>query len=117
VVLGPGPGPQALVRYLAGADAGAFWAAAGGFVSPNQDVDLAVYPDDITRSIARHLLQAGDGFHFDLSDTQAPEFGSTPGQGMPGILAEFLADPSDAEGTATRLQAAAEAAGRPVSAR
>jgi ABC-type glycerol-3-phosphate transport system substrate-binding protein len=116
VVLGPGPGPQALVGYLAGAEAGAVLAAAGGFVSPNEDVDLAVYPDDITRSIARQLLQAGDGFHFDLSDTQAPEFGSTPGQGMPGILAEFLADPSDAEGTATRLEGAA-AAGRPVSGR
>jgi alpha-glucoside transport system substrate-binding protein len=116
VVLGPGPGPQALVAYLAGPEAGAVSAAAGGFVSPNEDVDLAVYPDDITRSIARQLLQAGDGFHFDLSDTQAPEFGSTPGQGMPGILAEFLADPSDAEGTATRLEGAA-AAGRPVSGR
>jgi alpha-glucoside transport system substrate-binding protein len=114
VVLGTGPGPQALVRYLGGAAAGALWAAAGGFVSPNQDVDLAVYPDDITRSIARHLLQAGNGFHFDLSDSQIPEFGSTPGQGMPGLLAEFLADPSDAEGTANRLQAAAEVAGRPV---
>ena len=43
---------DALIRYLASPQAAAIWAAAGGFVSPNVNLGLAVYPDAITRSIA-----------------------------------------------------------------
>jgi alpha-glucoside transport system substrate-binding protein len=56
------------------------------------------------------VLEAGDAFRFDLSDLQPPEFGSTDGVGLPGLLQRFLADPNDVEGTATRLEAAAAAA-------
>jgi ABC-type glycerol-3-phosphate transport system substrate-binding protein len=99
-----------LVRFLASASAGQAWAALGGFVSPNEDVDLAVYPDDTTRRIARALLEAGDGFRFDLSDLQPAEFGSTTGTGMWEVLRGFLAHPDDIAGTAARLEAAAAAA-------
>ena len=34
------------------------WARLGGFISPNENVDLGAYPDDITRTIARSLLEA-----------------------------------------------------------
>ena len=100
----------ALLRFLASGEAGEIWAARGGFVSANQDVDLTVYPDDTTRNIARAVLEAGDGFRFDLSDLQPVEFGGTTDAGMWAVLRDFLADPSDIAGTAARLEAEATAA-------
>jgi alpha-glucoside transport system substrate-binding protein len=100
----------ALLRFLATGEAGEIWAARGGFLSANEDVDLTVYPDDTTRDIARALLEAGDGFRFDLSDLQPVEFGGTTGAGMWAALRDFLADPSDVDGTAARLEADAAAA-------
>ncbi len=110
VVMTPSEGASALLRYLASPEAGEIWAARGGFISPNEDVDLAAYPDVTTRRIARALLEAGDDFRFDLSDLQPVEFGGTTGAGMWGVLRDFLADPSDVPGTAARLDAAAAAA-------
>jgi alpha-glucoside transport system substrate-binding protein len=107
---------DALVRYLASAEAGELWAGFGGFLSPNEGVDLGAYPDDRSRAIARSLLEAGDGFRFDLSDQQPVDFGGTAGHGMLGILRDFVADPSDPAATARRLEeayvAASEAATR-----
>ena len=100
----------ALLQFLATGEAGEIWAARGGFISANEDVDLTVYPDDTTRDIARALLEAGDGFRFDLSDLQPVEFGGTTGAGMWAALRGFLADPSDIDGTAARLEADAAAA-------
>lgn len=99
-----------LLRFLATPEAAEIWAALGGFLSPNEDVDLTVYPDDTTRAIARALLEAGDNFRFDLSDLQPVEFGGTTDAGMWGVLRDFLADPSDPTGTAARLEAEATAA-------
>ncbi|HLM64996.1 MAG TPA: ABC transporter substrate-binding protein [Acidimicrobiales bacterium] len=96
-----------LLRFLASAEAGEAWAALGGFVSPNEDVDLAAYPDDVTRRIARSLLEAGDDVRFDLSDLQPVEFGGTTGRGMWSLLRDFVAVPGDVPGTAARLEAAA----------
>ncbi len=100
----------ALLRYLATPAAAAVWAVAGGFLSPNLDLDLAVYPDDLSRTVARNLIEAGDGFRFDLSDLQPAEFGSAPTSGMPGELRRFLTT-GDVAGTQQRLEAAAVAAG------
>jgi ABC-type glycerol-3-phosphate transport system substrate-binding protein len=100
----------ALLRFLATGEAGEIWAARGGFLSANEDVDLIAYPDDTTRDIARALLEAGDGFRFDLSDLQPVEFGGTTGAGMWAALRDFLADPSDIAGTMARLEADADAA-------
>lgn len=113
VLMRPEPGGEELVRFLATAEAGEIWAERGGFLSPNEDVDLSVYPDDRTRDIARALLEAGDGFRFDLSDLQPVEFGGTTGSGMWGILRELVADPGDppdVAGAAAGLEAAAVAA-------
>jgi alpha-glucoside transport system substrate-binding protein len=97
------------MRYLADPAGAAIWAAHGGFISPNQSLDLAVYPDALTRSIARRLIEAGDGFRFDLSDLQPAAFGSTPGAGMQAALREFLVT-RDVPATARRLERAAAAA-------
>lgn len=100
------PAGTALLRFLATPEAAALWAAEGGFLSPNLDLDLAVYPDDVTRATARMLLEAGDDFRFDLSDLQPASFGGTDGQGLFGELREFLVH-RDAARTAARLEAAA----------
>lgn len=96
----------ALMEFLAGPKAGDGLAGLGGFLSPNRRVNLGFYPDDATRQAARALVEA-DTFRFDLSDLQPAEFGGTPGQGMWRILQDFLVDPSDVDGTARRLEAAA----------
>jgi ABC-type glycerol-3-phosphate transport system substrate-binding protein len=106
------PAGVALLRYLASPSAAAIWARRGGFISPNWNVDLSVYPDPITRMIVRSLVDAGDDFRFDLSDLQPAAFGATPDGGIRKLLQEFIADP-DVDRTASRLEAAATAAFAP----
>ncbi|HEX2048513.1 MAG TPA: ABC transporter substrate-binding protein [Acidimicrobiales bacterium] len=100
---------EAFLRYLAGPEAAAVWAARGGFVSPNRNLDISVYPDEITRSVARRLLDAGDEFRFDLSDLQPAAFGGLPAQGLRPALQDFLRH-GDVDATAARLEAEAQAA-------
>jgi ABC-type glycerol-3-phosphate transport system substrate-binding protein len=97
---------DALISYLASPQAAAIWAAAGGFVSPNVNVGLAVYPDAISRFIAASLLQAGDSFRFSLSDLTPADFGGMEGQGMRKSLQQFLVS-RDAGATAGQLERAA----------
>jgi alpha-glucoside transport system substrate-binding protein len=78
-------------------------------VSPNLNVDLTVYPDAITRSIARRVVEAGDNLRFDLSDLAPAAFGAVEGQGMRGALQEFLRT-RDVDATAAHLEADAAAA-------
>jgi alpha-glucoside transport system substrate-binding protein len=100
---------DALIRYLASPQAAAIWAAQGGFVSPNINVGLSVYPYAISRSIAASLLQAGDNFRFSLSDLTPAGFGGTEGQGMRKILQQFLLT-RDVDATAAQLEQAARKA-------
>jgi ABC-type glycerol-3-phosphate transport system substrate-binding protein len=103
---------DALIRYLASPQAAAIWAAQGGFVSPNINLDLSVYPGPISRAIARSLLEAGGNFRFSLSDLAPASFGGVEGQGMRKILQEFLVN-RDVNATAARLEKAAMEAYRP----
>ncbi len=103
---------EAFIRYLASPQAAAIWAAQGGFVSPNLNLDLSVYPDEISRSIARSVLEAGDEFRFGISDLEPAAFGGTEHQGMRKILQDFLISP-DVNATAARLEAAATKAFAP----
>ena len=99
----------AFLRFLAGAEAAAIWAAQGGFISPNTNLDISVYPDEISRSVARRLLEAGDDFRFDLSDLQPAAFGAAREAGLRRGLQDFLRD-RDVEATVDRLEAEARAA-------
>ena len=110
VLLRDSAAARAMLRYLASAEAAEIWVRQGGFISPNEDVSLAAYPDDMTRTIARSLLEAGDALRFDLSDLQPAAFGATTGAGMFAILRDVLADPAGAETAGQRLEAAARAA-------
>lgn len=99
----------AFLRYVAGPEAAAIWAAQGGFISPNINLDISVYPDETSRAVARRLLEAGDDFRFDLSDLQPAAFGATPTAGLRRGLQDFLRS-RDVDATVTRLEAEATAA-------
>ncbi|MGV9342035.1 ABC transporter substrate-binding protein [Streptomyces sp. NPDC003688] len=110
VVLKDGKNAKAgmkLLEYLATPEAAAVWAKAGGFLSPNKNLDLAAYGDDVTRATAKSLVGAGDSVRFDMSDQAPAAFGGTKGAGEWKILQDFLRDPSDAKGTAAKLESAA----------
>ncbi|MFG2290855.1 ABC transporter substrate-binding protein [Streptomyces sp. NPDC048595] len=95
---------QALLTFLASTDAAKIWAQAGGFVSPNKELDQAAYADDVMRKIAGALIAAGDDFRFDMSDQAPASFGGKPGQGEWKDLQDFLKDPKDIAGTQARLE-------------
>ncbi|MER6097202.1 ABC transporter substrate-binding protein [Streptomyces sp. NPDC001728] len=105
-------GAQALLAFLASPDAAKIWAAEGGFLSPNKNLDPAAYPNDVQREIAKALIDSGDGFRFDMSDQMPQSFGGTPGKGEWKALQDFLKNPKDIAGTQARLEQDAEKAYR-----
>lgn len=100
------PAVRAFVEFLASTEGATAWAERGGFSSPNRTVTEDVYPDEITAETAT-AIAAADTFRFDMSDLAPAAFGGTPGQGEWKILQDFLADPSDVDGTAQALERAA----------
>ena len=100
------PATQALIKYLATPEAATIWAKRGGFSSPNKNVDVAVYPDDITRTTAGALAKAST-FRFDMSDLAPAKFG---GDAEFTDLQAFLKNPSDVNGAAAKLEKDAAAA-------
>ncbi|KIZ18684.1 sugar ABC transporter substrate-binding protein [Streptomyces natalensis ATCC 27448] len=95
---------QALLTFLASTDAAKIWAQAGGFVSPNKELDQAAYADGVMRKIAKALIAAGDDFRFDMSDQAPASFGGKPGQGEWKDLQDFLKNPKDIAGTQAQLE-------------
>ena len=104
VALTDKPASFELLKFLASKGAGEIWAAAGGFTSPNKNVDSSVYPDDVSRAIGEALVAAGDNFRFDMSDLAPAAFGGTVGKGEWKILQDFLGDTSDPQATAAALE-------------
>ena len=100
------PASEALVKYLASPEAASIWAKRGGFSSPNKNVDPSVYPDEITRTTATALAKATT-FRFDMSDLAPAKFG---GDAEFTDLQNFLKNPSDVNGAATKLEKDATAA-------
>ena len=103
------PAARALVTYLATPEAATIWAKRGGFSSPNKGVKASAYPDALTRATAIALARA-KVFRFDMSDLAPAAFGGTPGQGEWQILQNFLKNPKDVNGAASKLETAAAAA-------
>jgi maltose-binding protein MalE len=106
VMLDDTPQAQALLKFLASADAAEIWAAEGGFSSPNKDVGADSYPNEIAGRTATALAEA-EVFRFDLSDLVPTELGGDVPGSMWGILQDFVKNPSDVDGTAKRLEEAA----------
>ena len=103
---------QQFLAFLTTPEAGEAWAELGGFVSPNNNVSLDVYPDETTQRIAETVVQASeeDTFRFDMSDLQPPEFGATAGRGMWLRMQEFVQNPENAQAVAKSLEADAKKA-------
>lgn len=102
---------EAFLRFVATPRAAEAWAADGGFLSPNKDVDPSVYPDDITRELAQQLVDA-DPLRFDLSDLQPAAFGATVGQGLYTYLQDLLGGIKTLDETVEALERAATQAYR-----
>jgi alpha-glucoside transport system substrate-binding protein len=108
VLLKDTPAGEELIKFLATPEAAEVWAGLGGYISPNKNVDISAYTDPVDQRIAQALIDAGDSVKYDLSDLQPTAFGATTGQGIWGIFTDFVSDPSDVDGTAQQLEAAAK---------
>ena len=100
---------DAFLEYLTTVEAAEIWAKRGGFSSPHKDLDVSVYPDEITRTVAGSLADAAkeNSFRFDLSDLQPSAFGGTPGQGLFKLFSDFVAKPNDIDRITQQMEAAA----------
>jgi alpha-glucoside transport system substrate-binding protein len=105
------PAVRAFVEFLASEEGARAWAERGGFSSPNRNIGEDVYPDELTARTATAIAEA-ETFRFDMSDLAPAAFGGTAGQGEWKILQDFLANPSDVDGTAEALERAAARAFR-----
>jgi ABC-type glycerol-3-phosphate transport system substrate-binding protein len=97
------PAIEAFIDYMTTPESAQIWVERGGFSSPNQNVDLDSYPDEILRTTAEDLSNA-EVFRFDLSDLQPAAFGATAGQGMWKLFQDFLQNPDDVDGIAQQLE-------------
>jgi alpha-glucoside transport system substrate-binding protein len=61
------PSAKELVKYLVTAEAQAVWVKRGGKLSPNKTFSLSDYPDDLTRKIAKSLVET-KVFRYDAGD-------------------------------------------------
>ena len=110
VVLKDSKGAQALATFLASPDAATIQAKLGGYLSPNKNVDISAYPNQIQQTIAKALIASGDDFRFDMSDQAPQAFGGTPGKGEWKDLQDFLKNPTDVAGAQAKLESDAAAA-------
>ena len=100
------PAARAFVTYLATPEAATVRARQGGFSSPNKNVKPSAYKDPLNRKTALALAQAKT-FRFDLSDLQPSAFGGTVGQGLFKLFQDFVKSPSNVNGIAAEMEAAA----------
>ena len=103
------PAADAFLEYLTTVEAAEIWAKRGGFSSPNKNLDVSVYPDEITKEIAGALADAAEAntFRFDMSDLQPAAFGGTPGQGLFKEFTDFVQNPNDIDGVTKQMEASA----------
>jgi len=100
---------DAFLEYLTTPQAAQLWAERGGFSSPNKNLDVDVYPDEITKATAGALGEA-ETFRFDMSDLQPSAFGGTPGQGLFKAFTDFVANPTDIDGVTQYMESEAKKA-------
>jgi alpha-glucoside transport system substrate-binding protein len=98
---------DAFLEFLTTTEAAEIWAERGGFSSPHKDLDVEVYPDEITKVTAGALAEA-ETFRFDLSDLQPAPFGATSGQGLWKAFTDFVANPNDIDKITRQMEAAAK---------
>lgn len=89
------PEARQLMAYMATPEPHEIWAAEGGFLSANKQVDLSVYPDKISRKQAALLTEA-EIVRFDGSDLMPGAVGT--GTFWSGMM-DFVAGSSEADVT------------------
>jgi ABC-type glycerol-3-phosphate transport system substrate-binding protein len=104
------PAATAFMDYIGSADAAkALVTAPGsGFLSPNKNLDNAAYPNATSAQLAKQIVDAGNGFRFDMSDQAPAAFGGTANAGEWSILQTLLGN-GDVAAAQTALEAAAAA--------
>ena len=92
--------PQArqLLKYLTTAEAQTIWVKRGGAISPNKDVKLADYPDDLSRSIGKTMTEAKIA-SFDAGDLMP---NAMQADFWKGVL-DYIGDPSQLDAILARL--------------
>ena len=100
---------DAFLEYLTTTEAAEIWAKRGGFSSPNKNLDVEVYPDEITKKTAGALAEA-ETFRFDMSDLQPAAFGGTPGKGLWKAFTDFVANPNNIDQITQQMEADANKA-------
>jgi alpha-glucoside transport system substrate-binding protein len=100
---------RAFMEYLTTPEAAQIWAELGGFSSPNKNLDVSVYPDEIRREIASAISEA-ETFRFDLSDLVPAALGATTGQGLWKLFQDFVRNPENVDGIAQQMEQAAKRA-------
>lgn len=95
------PQSEALIKYLTTPEAQAIWVQRGGAISPNKDVPLSVYPDELSRKAAQ-LLTSSQVAVFDASD-QMPQ--SMNQSFFQGIL-NYIQNPKNLDSTLQTLDSA-----------
>ncbi|MGW0217355.1 hypothetical protein ACWDXH_23470, partial [Micromonospora chokoriensis] len=83
-----------LVQWLTRADSFRPWLRAGGYLSPNTNVPITSYTDEVGRKLAREM-QAPGTLRFDLSDQLPGAFTGSDGVGIWRIMQGFFADVTD----------------------
>jgi alpha-glucoside transport system substrate-binding protein len=113
VALKDDPASKEFMKFLASPESGKVWAPLGGFLSPNKSIPNDAYPEEVTRALAKELIDAGDNVRFDMSDLAPSAFGGTKGAGEWKALQDFLGNPASIDATMQRLEAeAAKAFGK-----
>ena len=69
------PEVMAVMEYFTKGEHLKTWIESGGAIAPQKDADLAWYQDDITRFVAKTIVEA-DNVRFDASDLMPGEVGS-----------------------------------------
>ncbi len=92
VVFNDTPEVREFVKYLASAEPQTIWAQKGGFISANKQVPLDAYPDDLTRNMAKAIVEAQVA-RFDGSDLMPAAVGA--GAFWQGVLDYVSGQPLD----------------------
>jgi ABC-type glycerol-3-phosphate transport system substrate-binding protein len=103
------PAADAFLEYLTTTEAAEIWAKRGGFSSPNKNIDVDVYPDEITKTTAGALAEA-ETFRFDMSDLEPAAFGGTPGKGLWKAFTDFVKNPDNIDQITQQMEADAKKA-------
>jgi len=102
-------GSQDFMRFIASKTAAEPWVKAGGFISPNKNLDQALYPDSVSLALAKSVT-GSDDVAYDLSDRLPAALGASGNQGMWKILQDYLRNPAAVDNTMDRLEEGASVA-------